>query len=62
MAEHNLETSSLYKLTIKDRQEVVLIWVGGGSYMGSFPQPQHFFAAAQENEDFGVLWKGPSMP
>ena len=31
-------------------------------YMGSFPQPQHFFAAAQENEDIGALWKGPSIP
>ena len=31
-------------------------------HKGSFPQPQHFFAAAQENEDFGALWKGPSMP
>ena len=29
---------------------------------GSFPQPVHFFAAAQENEDIGALWKGPSMP
>ena len=26
------------------------------------PQPVHFFAAAQENEDIGALWKGPSMP
>ena len=30
--------------------------------MGSFPQPQHFFAAAQENKDFGALHRGPSMP
>ena len=31
-------------------------------HVGSFPQLQHFFAAAQENEDIGALWKGPSMP
>ena len=31
-------------------------------YMGSFPQPRHFFAAAQENKDFGALRMGPSMP
>ena len=31
-------------------------------HMGSFPQPQHFFAAAQENKDFGALHRGPSMP
>ena len=33
-----------------------------GIHMGSFPQPVHFFAAAQENEDIGALWKGPSIP
>ena len=32
------------------------------TYMGSFPQPQHFFAAAQENKEFGALRMGPSMP
>ena len=31
-------------------------------HMGSFPQPQQFFAAAQENKDFGALHRGPSMP
>ena len=34
----------------------------GECHMGSFPQPRHFFAAAQENKDFGALRMGPSMP
>ena len=36
------------------------IWTDG--HMGSFHQPQIFFAAAQENKDFGALCRGPSMP
>ena len=31
-------------------------------HMGSFPQPRHFFAAAQENEDLRTPCRGPSSP
>ena len=30
-----------------------------GQHMGSFPQPQHIFAAAQENKDLRSPFRGP---
>ena len=27
--------------------------------MGTFPERQHYFAAAGENRDIGSLWRGP---
>ena len=28
-------------------------------HMGTFPDRQHYFAAAGENRDIGSLWRGP---
>ena len=30
-------------------------------YMGTFPDRQHYFAAAGENRDIGSLWRGPFL-
>ena len=43
-----------------DIRLIGMYFLGDSSHMGSFPQPRHFFAAAQENEDLRTPCRGPS--
>ena len=54
----------IYKKLVAYITHLVLIFFTfmNTTHMGSFPQPHHFFAAAQEKKDFGALRIGPSMP
>ena len=57
--DHLNHSICLKKITISSTPYVDIDGPYGVLHMGTFPDRQHYFAAAGENRYIGSLWRGP---